>query len=78
MDARRRSGEGEANPLGSNLQANAVLDGLDVVRGSWEQAFTKVQSRAARKFSDASRHEINYLLCWALDRMAPPRAHSGA
>ncbi len=61
---RRRNGEAAANPLGSHLQANAVSDGLDVVRSSWEQALTKVRSRAARKFSDAERHEVNWLLRW--------------
>ncbi len=64
VTARRRSCESGGNPLGSHLQANAVLDGLDVVRGSWKQAFAKVRSAAARKFSDAERHEINWLLRW--------------
>ena len=64
VTARRRSGEAAAHPLGSHLQANAVMDGLDVVRGSWEQAFRRVRSRAARKFSDAERHEIHWLLRW--------------
>jgi hypothetical protein len=61
---RRRSGEARNYPLGSHYQAQAVLDGLDVVRGSWQQAFAIVRSRAARKFNDTERHEINWLLRW--------------
>jgi predicted RNA-binding Zn-ribbon protein involved in translation (DUF1610 family) len=64
VTARRGNGEAAANPLGSHYQANAALDGLDVVRGSWEQAFAKVRSRAARRLGDAERHEINWLLRW--------------
>lgn len=61
---RRKNGEAKEYPLGSHLQAQAVLDGLDVVRGSWNQAFAKARSAAARKFNEEERHEINWLLCW--------------
>jgi transposase len=69
VTARRSNGEATANPLGSHYQANAVLDGLDVVRGSWEQAFGLVRSQVARRAhqgrcTDAERHEIHWLLRW--------------
>jgi len=52
---RRHNGESEANPLGSHLQAQAVLDGLDVVRGSWKQTFASVRSAATRRYPDTTR-----------------------
>ena len=56
---RRRSGEAAANPLGSHLQAQAVLDGLDVVRGSWNQTFTKIRSAATRRYPDTTREVVD-------------------
>ena len=69
VSARRHSGEATAHPLGSHHQANAVLDGLDVVHGSWEQAFRLVRSQVGRRAhegrcTDAERHEIHWLLRW--------------
>lgn len=64
VTARRKSGQARLNPLGSHYQAQAVLDGLDVVRGSWQQAFTTVRSLAAKKFTETERHELNWLLRW--------------
>jgi transposase len=49
---RRHNGEAAANSLGSHLQAQAVLDGLDVVRGSWNQAFEKIRRAAAKRHPD--------------------------
>ena len=76
ITARRKNGEAQACPLPSHYQAQAVLDGLDVIRASWKQTFAAVRSKAARRFQDtvgedgkiiqnSIRHEINWLLCWS-------------
>ena len=46
ITARRQSGEAAACPLPSHYQAQAVLDGLDVVRASWKQDFAATRSKA--------------------------------
>jgi hypothetical protein len=51
---RRRSGEAKNYPLLSHCQAQAVLDGLDVIRGSWKQTFAAVRSKAGRRFPDTT------------------------
>jgi predicted RNA-binding Zn-ribbon protein involved in translation (DUF1610 family) len=52
---RRHNGEVAANLLGSHLQAQAVLDGLDVIRGSWKQTFEKTRSAAGRRYPDTAQ-----------------------
>ena len=69
VTARRHNGEAERNSLRSHQQGQAVLSGLGVIRGSWEQCFAAVRSKAARRkntglFSEAEAHEINWLLRW--------------
>jgi hypothetical protein len=49
---RRQSGEAKACSLPSHYQAQAILDGLDVIRASWKQTFAAVRSKAARRFPD--------------------------
>jgi hypothetical protein len=75
VTARRQNGESAACPLPSHYQAQAVFDGLDVIRASWKQTFAAVRSKAGRRFPDSVgeddqvvqnpiRHEVNWLLCW--------------
>jgi len=52
ITARRKNGEAQRCPLPSHYQAQAVLDGLDVIRASWKQTFAAVRSKAARRFPD--------------------------
>jgi putative transposase len=54
---RRHNGEAAATPLGSHLQAQAVLDGLDVIRGSWRQTFARIRAAAAKRYSDTTRED---------------------
>jgi hypothetical protein len=66
---RRHNGEADQNPLSSHQQGQAVLSGLSVLRGSWEECFATVRSKAARrknkeKFTETEFHEINWLLRW--------------
>ena len=51
---RRQSGEAKDCSLPSHYQAQAVLDGLDVIRGSWKQTFAAVRSKAGRRFPDTT------------------------
>ena len=51
---RRQSGEAKNCPLPSHYQAQAVLDGLDVIRGSWKQTFAAMRSKAGRRFPDTT------------------------
>ena len=51
---RRQNGEAKSCSLPSHYQAQAVLDGLDVIRGSWKQTFAAVRSKAGRRFPDTT------------------------
>jgi putative transposase len=51
---RRQDGEDKKCLLPSHYQAQAVLDGLDVIRGSWKQTFAAVRSKVAKRFPDTT------------------------
>ena len=53
ITARRQNGEAKSCSLPSHYQAQAVLDGLDVIRASWKQTLAAVRSKAGRRFPDS-------------------------
>ena len=75
VTARRHNGEAAAFPLGSHLQANAVTDGLDLIRGSWNQAFAAVRSAAARKFRDTTQEVTDERGRTRIEKISNPARH---
>jgi len=49
---RRHNDDAKSYPLGSHLQALAVSNGLDIIRGSWNQTFEKTRVAAIKRYPD--------------------------